>query len=140
LPHRRFKTITITAYFSVADGVVYVGSNEGTLYALNAFTGAQIWNYNTGGMIGSAPAVASGVVYMGSWDGNVYAIGTPIIQPSPSPTPTPPPPSQPATTPTPSPDPTLAIPEFQAPLITSILLAATLSLGVIYKVKHKANT
>jgi outer membrane protein assembly factor BamB len=54
--------------------VVYVGSNDNNIYALNARTGAKLWSYATGGPVGSSP-VADGVVYVGSRDGNVYAFG-----------------------------------------------------------------
>ena len=35
---------------AVANGVVYVGSEDGNVYALNASTGAKLWSYTTGGM------------------------------------------------------------------------------------------
>jgi hypothetical protein len=53
--------------------VVYVGSADGNLYALNARTGARLWNYTTGSYIASSPTVANGVVYVGSVDGKVYS-------------------------------------------------------------------
>jgi outer membrane protein assembly factor BamB len=56
---------------AVVNGVVYFGSDD--LYALNAGTGAKLWNYTTGG-IGSSPAVVNGIVYFGSGDKNVYAL------------------------------------------------------------------
>ena len=59
---------------AVANGVVYVGSDDHNTYALNATTGGKLWSYTTGGQV-SSPAVANGVVYVGSFDGNVYAIG-----------------------------------------------------------------
>lgn len=61
---------------AVANGIVYVGSDDNNLYAFNATTGAKLWNYTTGGAVESSPAVANGVVYVGSEDGNVYAIGS----------------------------------------------------------------
>ena len=30
---------------AVANGVVYIGSQAGTLYAINASTGSQIWSF-----------------------------------------------------------------------------------------------
>ena len=33
---------------AVANGVVYVGSFDGNIYALNAATGATLWSYSTG--------------------------------------------------------------------------------------------
>ena len=58
---------------AVANGVVYVGSEDGHLYALNAKTGAKLWSYATN-FVDSSPAVANGVVYFGSTDDNVYAL------------------------------------------------------------------
>ena len=34
---------------AVVDGVVYIGSGDGNVYALNATNGAKLWNYTTGG-------------------------------------------------------------------------------------------
>src|ERR1700690_174322 len=59
---------------AVANGVVYVGSDDDNVYALNASTGHKLWSYTTGGPVQSSPAVANGVVYVGSTDRNVYAL------------------------------------------------------------------
>ncbi|MDP2953063.1 MAG: PQQ-binding-like beta-propeller repeat protein, partial [Chloroflexota bacterium] len=59
---------------AVANGVVYVGSGDKKLYALDAATGALRWSYTTGDAVTSSPAVASGVVYVGSRDRKVYAL------------------------------------------------------------------
>ena len=53
---------------AVANGVVYVGSGDDNVYALNAKTGAKLWSYATSFLVGSSPAVANGVVYVGSYD------------------------------------------------------------------------
>jgi outer membrane protein assembly factor BamB len=60
----------------VANGVVYVGSWDDNLYALNASTGALLWSYATGAPVLSSLAVANGVVYVGSDypDDKVYAL------------------------------------------------------------------
>jgi outer membrane protein assembly factor BamB len=50
-----------------------VGSDDGNVYALDAATGAQLWTFTTGNVVGSSPAVANGVVYVGSQDGKLYA-------------------------------------------------------------------
>jgi outer membrane protein assembly factor BamB len=34
---------------AVANGLVYFGSDDGVVYALNASTGAKLWSYSTGG-------------------------------------------------------------------------------------------
>jgi outer membrane protein assembly factor BamB len=59
---------------AVANGVVYVGSDDDNVYALNAITGAKLWSFTTANRVVSAPAVANGVVYVGSYDDNVYAL------------------------------------------------------------------
>ena len=56
---------------AVANGVVYVGSEDFYVYALDAKTGAKLWSYAT--CYVSSPTVANGVVYVGSSDSNVYA-------------------------------------------------------------------
>ena len=57
-----------------SDGTVYVGSNDGKLYAINP-NGTQKWNYPTGGDVGSSPAIGSdGTLYVGSNDAKHYAI------------------------------------------------------------------
>jgi outer membrane protein assembly factor BamB len=66
---------------AVADGVVFVPSADGYLYALNYSTGAQIWKAPGGPY--AAPAVAAGIVYAGSEDGSLRAFraldGTPYF-------------------------------------------------------------
>lgn len=56
------------------DGVIYVGSDDGKVYAVNAISGRQLWRYATGGPVASSPAVADGMVYFASYDGKFYAL------------------------------------------------------------------
>ncbi|MGA8762433.1 MAG: PQQ-binding-like beta-propeller repeat protein, partial [Candidatus Sulfotelmatobacter sp.] len=53
---------------------VYFGSDDFNVYALNASTGAKLWNFTTGRYVHSSPAIANGVVYVGSYDNKVYAL------------------------------------------------------------------
>src|SRR5215469_5206909 len=59
---------------AVVNGVVYIGSDDGDVYAVEAATGAKIWAHHVGGSVASAPAVARGVVYVGSTSGTMYAL------------------------------------------------------------------
>lgn len=60
---------------TLAAGVVYVGSEDGVLYALNAETGVLLWQFNTGyDQFISASAVASDIVYVTSLTGYLYAL------------------------------------------------------------------
>ena len=58
----------------VAAGVVYFGSGDGNVYALDAATGELKWKFQTGDVVHASPAYADGVVYVGSWDSHFYAI------------------------------------------------------------------
>ena len=58
---------------AIVGGVMYVGSEDGHLYALDATTGNILWRATTGGIVWSSPAVVKGVVYAGSYDNKIYA-------------------------------------------------------------------
>src|SRR5260221_11147000 len=58
----------------VADGVVYFGSNDHFLYAVDLASGAQKWKFETGSRIPSTPAVANGLLFFLSYDSNFYAL------------------------------------------------------------------
>jgi outer membrane protein assembly factor BamB len=59
---------------SVANSVVYIGGEDGKLYAFRAGTGALLWTAPTGGdIIYASPAIDSGIVYVGSTDDKLYA-------------------------------------------------------------------
>jgi len=60
---------------AVVNGILYIGSNDGVLYALDATTGNLKCSDVLGAPIDySSPAVANGIVYIGSTDGNLYAL------------------------------------------------------------------
>jgi len=59
---------------AIAGGAVYVGSNDGILYAIDEQTGAAKWKFPTEARVSSSPAVDHGLVYFGSYDGNFYAV------------------------------------------------------------------
>ncbi len=57
-----------------AGGVLYFGSDDGNVYAVDARDGRQHWKRGTGGPVASTPAVADGTVYVASYDGKFYAL------------------------------------------------------------------
>ena len=59
---------------AIINGLVYVGSHDHNVYALNAATGAKLWSYTTGDSVESSPSVTNGIVYIGSNDHNIYAL------------------------------------------------------------------
>lgn len=59
---------------AIADGVLYIGSGDQHVYALDAASGALRWSFRAEDVIHASPAVHEGVVYIGSWDRNLYAL------------------------------------------------------------------
>lgn len=55
-------------------GIVFFGSDDFNLYAVDGSTGLQKWKYSTGGPVPSTPVVSDGIVYVASYDGKLYAI------------------------------------------------------------------
>jgi outer membrane protein assembly factor BamB len=65
----------ITSSPAIVGGIVYVGSQDNSLYAINGTTGAQVWKFTTGNsIVDSSPAVYNGAVYIGSTDDYLYSI------------------------------------------------------------------
>ena len=59
---------------AVAGGLLFFGSDDGFLHAVDARSGAERWRFATGGAIRSSPAVENGSVYIASRDGRLYAL------------------------------------------------------------------
>jgi len=59
---------------AVINGVAYVGSEDGYLYAIDIKTGKSAWKFKTDGAVDSSPAAYENVIYFGSFDGYVYAV------------------------------------------------------------------
>ena len=66
------------------NGIVYIGSTDNNLYAINSEDGTLKWKFQTEGAIDrSSPAIdQNGVVYIGSYDGYLYAFDTKTIDPN----------------------------------------------------------
>ena len=59
---------------AIWHGAVYFGSGDGYVYALNAKSGALVWQFKTGDVVHASPAIADGNVFIGSWDSYMYAL------------------------------------------------------------------
>ncbi len=58
-----------------SEGLIYFGSPDNDLYALDVDSGTDQWTFSSGGDILSSPAVSSEeVIYFGSGDHNIYAL------------------------------------------------------------------
>ncbi len=58
----------------IHDGLVYIGSVDWNLYALDLRSGWSAWRYRAGGPIISTPAVWNKQICFGSTDGYLYAL------------------------------------------------------------------
>ncbi|MFC4464643.1 PQQ-binding-like beta-propeller repeat protein [Streptomyces xiangluensis] len=58
---------------AVSGGVVYFGSFDGHVYALDAATGKVRWKFSTDSYNSSSPAISGGIVYVGGYR-NLYAL------------------------------------------------------------------
>ncbi len=57
------------------DGdIVYVGSGDGHIYAINAESGNLNWKFKTGGPVHATPTIHQDVLLIGSFDGYFYAL------------------------------------------------------------------
>jgi eukaryotic-like serine/threonine-protein kinase len=59
---------------AVVDGTVYIGSDDGNLYAVDAASGKEKWKLAVHSRVPSSAAVSNGIVYFGAYDGNFYAV------------------------------------------------------------------
>ena len=53
---------------------IYVGSDDGNVYALSLISGKKVWEFKTGGPVESSPLVVGGTVFVGSTDAFLYAL------------------------------------------------------------------
>lgn len=59
---------------AVANGVVYFGSMDKSVYAVRLEDGTKLWDFPTGGSVVAPPLVENGRVYIGSFDSRFYAL------------------------------------------------------------------
>ncbi|WAL98783.1 caspase, EACC1-associated type [Streptomyces sp. Je 1-369] len=57
-----------------SPGTIYVGNDDGHLYALEDFSYERKWRFVTGAPVRTSPAVDDATVYFGSDDGIVYGV------------------------------------------------------------------
>ena len=56
------------------NDVIYIGSANGMLYAIDHKSGKELWHFKTNQKIRSTPVIYKNKIYFGSWDGNVYSV------------------------------------------------------------------
>jgi outer membrane protein assembly factor BamB/tRNA A-37 threonylcarbamoyl transferase component Bud32 len=71
---RARRGVTSSPYLDQTEGILFVGSMDWNVYALDARSGWQVWRQRTGGPIISSPTLAKGMVFIGSADKHMYAL------------------------------------------------------------------
>lgn len=58
----------------IAQGLIFMPSNDGSLYALSTANGAVVWSYASQGPLVNSAGYENGRVFFGSTDGYIYAL------------------------------------------------------------------
>ena len=59
---------------AAGDSLVFFGSDDNAMHAVDAETGSALWSYETADNVTSRPAIEDGIICFGSWDGHVRAL------------------------------------------------------------------
>lgn len=70
-----FKTAgPVKSSAAIVQDRVFIGSDDGNVYALGLADGKKVWTFKTGGAVESSPLVLEGKVFVGSSDAFLYAL------------------------------------------------------------------
>ncbi|MBU1677136.1 PQQ-binding-like beta-propeller repeat protein, partial [bacterium] len=58
---------------AMTDSIVYIGAIDGYLYALDLFSGEEIWKWYLGAPVASSAALSGNMLFVGCCDGHLYA-------------------------------------------------------------------
>lgn len=72
--HKSTRGAGVTSSPAVWQGILFLGCDDGKLYALEVKTGKKLWEFRTGGNNVSSPAVCEGMVFFGCDDEKFYAL------------------------------------------------------------------
>ena len=67
------KAPNFTGHMVIVDGIIYVGSEDRKLHAINGETGETVWVYQTRGPVGR-PTHHEGQILVGSQDGYIHVV------------------------------------------------------------------
>lgn len=72
--YRTRRAVMSSPIVDLQEGICFVGSGDGFLYALDANTGFNSWRFRTNGAIFASPAIYKGLIIIPSTDNIVYAV------------------------------------------------------------------
>ncbi|MHC4598660.1 MAG: outer membrane protein assembly factor BamB family protein [Planctomycetota bacterium] len=58
----------------IGDGRIFVGSDDGRVYALDLADGSKVWAFDAGAAVEAPPLLVEGGVYVGNEDGTFFAL------------------------------------------------------------------
>lgn len=77
-PAWRYQTEgAVRSSAAIVDGVAYVGSYDGWLYALDIGTGRRLWRFPAESAITGAPSVCDDQIFFGTESGDVFCVAQP---------------------------------------------------------------
>ncbi|HVR78464.1 MAG TPA: PQQ-binding-like beta-propeller repeat protein, partial [Acidimicrobiia bacterium] len=59
----------------VTQDAVYFGTESGRVYAVDADTGEELWQWQTGSFVRASPVIVDGAAFLASGDGTIFAVG-----------------------------------------------------------------
>ena len=59
---------------AIADNLAFIGSDDGSIYALDLATGEKRWSFKTEAPVESSPLALDGKIFVGSNDAHLYAL------------------------------------------------------------------
>ena len=73
--HWKFKTgDSNKSSTAIGNGRVFIGSDDGKVYALEMASGQEVWSFQTEDTVESSPCLLNGSVFVGSSDSFLYAL------------------------------------------------------------------
>jgi outer membrane protein assembly factor BamB/tRNA A-37 threonylcarbamoyl transferase component Bud32 len=71
---RARRAVTSSPCLDPIEGILFAGSMDWNVYALDARSGWAVWRFRANGPIISSPTLANGILFIGSADKNLYAL------------------------------------------------------------------
>ena len=77
---KKYPLFSFADYYQSApvyeNGIIYFGSGDHHIYAVNSLTGKLVWKFKTGSIVHTTPLAHGKKIYAGSFDGNFYCLNT----------------------------------------------------------------